>query len=314
MRSASHRPRSWSSSETSSPSGVGAGRAAGVDQQQQGQQAAHLGFGGQQPVQDPGQPDGFVGEVGPQQLLARAGGVAFGEDQVEDAQHPRQAAGQLVAAGDPEDDPRVADLALGPHDPLRHRGLGHQERARHLGGGQPGQAPQRQRGLGLDRQRRVAAGEKQPQPLVGELLLDIAGALAGCRSNMLLCLDLHDRQAGGVGPVPPQPVDGLAPRGGEQPGHRCRRHPIYGPALQRRLDRLGSGVLGEVEITELAHQHGQQPAPLLPEHRLDGAGRPPAGHDRPNSWTGRTSTRHALAPGQRAAQSIAASRSGRSRM
>jgi hypothetical protein len=45
---------------------IGAGRAAGVDQQQQGQQAAHLGFGGQQPVQDPGQPDGFVGEVGPQ--------------------------------------------------------------------------------------------------------------------------------------------------------------------------------------------------------------------------------------------------------
>jgi hypothetical protein len=102
---------------------VGAGRTAGVNQQQ-GQQAARLGFGGQQPVQDAGQPDGFFGEVGPQELLAGAGGVPFGEDQADDAQYRGQAPGQLAAPGNLEG-------------------------ARHLRGGQPGQAPQRQRGLGL---------------------------------------------------------------------------------------------------------------------------------------------------------------------
>lgn len=74
-------------------------------------------------------------------------------------------------------------------------------------GGQPGEAPQRQRGLGLEGQRGVAAGEEQPQPLVGELFADLGGVPAshpGRRGNVLLRLDLHDRQAGGVGLVPPQ--------------------------------------------------------------------------------------------------------------
>ena len=85
-----------------------------------------------------------------------------------------------------------------------------------------------------------------------------------------------------VGLVPPEPVDGLASRGGEQPGDRCRRHTVEGPALQRGLYRIGCGFLGEVELTELAHQHGEQPTPLLSEHRLDGAGRPSTGHGRSN--------------------------------
>jgi hypothetical protein len=101
---------------------------------------------------------------------------------------------------------------------------------------------QRQRDLGLDRQSRVTAGEEQPEALVRKLILD-AICVPGRRSNML-GLHLHDRQPGGVDLVPAQPVDGLAPRSGEQPGHRCRWHPVDGPPLQRRLDRLGSGVLG----------------------------------------------------------------------
>ena len=68
MASASQSARSWSSSSTSSPSASTAGRAAGVDQQQQREQAGHLPFARQQPVQDAGEPDRLVGEVGPQQV------------------------------------------------------------------------------------------------------------------------------------------------------------------------------------------------------------------------------------------------------
>lgn len=45
--------------------GVDPGRAAGVDEQHQGQQSRRRPFGRQQPMQDPAQPDGFVAQVRP---------------------------------------------------------------------------------------------------------------------------------------------------------------------------------------------------------------------------------------------------------
>ena len=40
----------------------------GVDQQHQAEQPGDLPLGGQQPAQDPAQPDGFVGQVDPLQI------------------------------------------------------------------------------------------------------------------------------------------------------------------------------------------------------------------------------------------------------
>ena len=48
-------------------------------------------------------------------------------------------------------------------------GAGHEKRARDLVGLEAAERAQRQRDLGLERQRRVAAGEDQPQPIVGDL-------------------------------------------------------------------------------------------------------------------------------------------------
>ena len=123
---------------------------------------------------------------------------------------------------------------------------------------------------------------------------------------------LQQREPRCVCAVAAQPVDRLAAGSGEQPGGRLARHAVHGPVLQRGCDGLGRYLFGQVEISELADEHSEQPAPFLAEDRLDGAGRPRV-HGASNSMTGRTSILPPpCAPGQRAAHSSAASRSGTS--
>src|SRR6516164_11292941 len=47
------------------------------------------------------------------------------------------------------------------------------------------------------------------------------------------------------------------------------RHPGIRPALGRDRERLRGGLLGQVEIAEVADQAGQYPAPLVAENLLD---------------------------------------------
>ncbi len=67
----------------------------------QREQAGDLAFTGHEAVQDAGEPDRLVGEVGAQEIGAAGGGVALGEDQVDDAQHAGQPGGQLVGGRAP---------------------------------------------------------------------------------------------------------------------------------------------------------------------------------------------------------------------
>ena len=97
-----------------------------------------------------------------------AAAVALVEDQVDDREHGGEPLGQQVVGRHPERDAGGLDLALGPHQSLRHRRLGHQEGAGDLVGGQAAERPQRERDLGVDGERRVAAGEDQLEPLVAE--------------------------------------------------------------------------------------------------------------------------------------------------
>ena len=87
MASVFQSVRSCSSSGTSDPSGAGAGRAAGVGQQHEGQQPGHLAVAGDQPVELAGQPDGLGRQLGPHQLRPRRGRVALVEDEVEHMEH-----------------------------------------------------------------------------------------------------------------------------------------------------------------------------------------------------------------------------------
>ena len=79
-----------------------------------------------------------------------------------------QAVGELGAAGHAVRRVVVAQLALGPHDALRHRRLRHEEGSGDLGGVEPAEQAQRERHLHVGRQRRVAAQEHEAQLVVGD--------------------------------------------------------------------------------------------------------------------------------------------------
>jgi len=169
----------------------------------------------------------------------------------------------------------------------------------------------------LDGKSRVGTGEEQPQPLVGE----VAVRIRGWGGFGPVRLGLHQGEPGGIGVVSPEPVDGPAARRRQQPGAGLRWDALGRPVLQRGLDHLGRDVLGEIEVAEAADEGGEQPAPFLAEHGLHGLHRPhgtgcPLVHrcqSCSKSATGRTSIPPPpRAPGQRAAQSSATSRSGTS--
>ena len=149
--------------------GAGPGVPARVVEQHQGEQAEHLGLVGHQRRQQLAQAQRLRAQLSPHQVLAGGGGVALVEDQVDDREHGVEAVGQRGVARQLERDPGVADLALGPDQALGHGGVGHEERPRDLRPGQAADRLERQRHPRLGRERRVAAGEQQAEPLVADL-------------------------------------------------------------------------------------------------------------------------------------------------
>ncbi len=73
-----------------------------------------------------------------------------------------------MVGGNAERDPCVPDLALRAREPPLHRVRRHEERARDLLRAQTAGRTQGQGDLRLERERRVATGEDQLQPLIGE--------------------------------------------------------------------------------------------------------------------------------------------------
>ena len=93
-------------------------------QLQEGEQSQHLRLAGQQPGEAAGQAEGLLSEVGADPRVAAGGRGAFGEDQVDDVEHPPQACRSLLGRRDLERDTGRGQGLLGPGDPRldgRHR-------------------------------------------------------------------------------------------------------------------------------------------------------------------------------------------------
>jgi hypothetical protein len=206
-----------------------------------------------------------VGERAPQPDRLRhqlgAPAVALVEDQVDDAEDGVEALAQQVRRWHPERDPGRPDLALGPHQPLRHRALRHQEGAGDLLGGEPAQGAQGERHLGLDRERRVAAGEDELQALVRER--------RRARRRLRPAAGGEQAELGGEGPVAPDAVGGPVPRRRDEPGARVVGGAVARPPVGGQRERLLRGLLGEVEVAEEADQRGQHAAPLRAEDLVE---------------------------------------------
>src|SRR5207253_7755525 len=113
----------------------------------------------------------------------------------------------------------------------------------------------RQRHAGLHRQRRVTAGEDQPEPLVADGAGRPGRVVAGQHLSLLLLV------AALV--LAPDPVDRLAVGGGGQPGAGVGGYAVGRPPLHGGRERLGRRFLGDVEVTETPGQGGDHPGPLL---------------------------------------------------
>ena len=239
--------------------------------EQQRLQAERLRLVGHQLRDHRGQPDRLGAQRAAHVGVAGACRVALVEHEVDDVQRGRQALGQRLVRRHRERDARGADLRLGPHESLRHGGLGHEERVRDLGCRQAAQQPQRQRHLRLGRERRVTAGEDQPQPLVGHARrhgLLVGGLVVGRRDGRE---SLELRCALAQHAIAAQPVDRPIARDHDDPRRRVARNALERPALHRGDERILHRLLGKVPVADGADQRRDRPPEVLPKQAIDSA-------------------------------------------
>lgn len=134
------------------------------------------------------------------------------------------------------------DLVLGAHQPLRHRRLRNQERARDLVRRQTTEQTERERDARVRHERRMAAREDQPQPIVRH------GFLLVYRLGYRLHSDVPEELA--LARVAPQPVKCAVAGSRRDPASRIERQSIRRPPLQCHSERFLNRVLGEVDIAE----------------------------------------------------------------
>ena len=114
----------------------------------------------------------------------------------------------------------------------------------------------------------MAAGEDQPQPIVGvgDVRIIGIGRLGG---RLEPRETLEDPSLVGEIALAAKPVDGAVSGDPRDPGSRIGRRPVARPALQRSRERVLDGVLGGVEIAEDSNQDRDRPSRLTPEQAVD---------------------------------------------
>src|SRR5581483_7315108 len=228
------------------------------------------------------------------QVAAHGRPVAGVEDEVDDAEHRREPVGEDVVGRDAERDARVADLPLCANEPLCHRRLWHEERARDLVCLEAAERAQRERDLRLEAERGVTAREHEAQALVGD----------GGVVHRLGLLEREQLRLPSQRAVAADAVDRAVSRSRHEPAGGVRRRPVPRPPLERDRDRVLEGVLGEVEVAEDADQGGEDASVLLAEELLERRYAPTSAV---RMTTGRTSMWPNRADGIFAAHSIASS-------
>jgi hypothetical protein len=172
--------------------------------------------------------------------------------------------GQLLARRHLIRNVRIADLSLGADDALRERRRRNEKGARDFLGFQTAHLAQRQRNAGVGAQRRMAAGENQPEPIVLHgLLVDVLGRHAA----LDLLGDAGHRR---VEPrAAPQPIDRLEAAGRDEPRARIVGKAVLWPAVERRGEGVVHRLLGEIEIAKEADEGREHTARVAAIDRFD---------------------------------------------
>ena len=237
-----------------------------VVQEHQREQSPHLGVVGHQLAQQQAQPDRLVTQLFAHETVALGSRVALVEDQVDHAEHPAHSIRQILVGRHLIRDPSRGDLPLGPHDSLTHRRLGNEERARDLAGREATERAQRERHPSGHIERRVTAGEDQPQAIVDDRALFDHGPV-------LLLVEAHElREALSAirhRAVAAQAIDRAPPRRDGKPRTRIRRNAVARPRRERSRIGVLNRVLRQLEIAHMSNQRGQHGRPLVAKRAGD---------------------------------------------
>jgi hypothetical protein len=113
----------------------------------------------------------------------------------------------------------------------------------------------------------VAAGEDQPQPVVGHRRLRFGVELLGAGRQRLEALEhllLHTQ-----GLLAAEAIDRLVARHPGYPGAGVVRDAVARPALERDDEGFLDRLLGGVEVTQDADQARDRPSRLVAEQAVD---------------------------------------------
>ncbi len=208
--------------------------------------------------------------------------------------------------------PAAADLGLRAHQALAHGGRCHQKRRADRRRVETQHALQDERRADRRLDRRMRAGEHQGEAAVGDF------RRVGCRLFHLFGHQCQVLFAHGRALLPPHRVDRAPPGRRQQPGFGILRHAVLRPVGERGGKRLGKRVFRRRHVAAARGEKGDQLAIAAARRRLGSGAR--IGYcifregQAAMAQSGRTSTVPCAAPGQRAAQARAASRSGTSIM
>ena len=233
----------------------------------------HLRLVWRQPGQHAAQPLGVFAERRPHPVVTRRRRIALVEDQVDHFQHRREANVQFGPARHFVGDLPVRQRALGADDALLDGGLGRQERARDLFGGQAGEQFQRQRDAGLGRQHRVAGREDQPQQVIAHIVIQRSLEI-GHRvflARLHLVADLLVFVIGQL--VAAEMIDAAALGDGHQPRAGITRDAFLRPLLERGDERILRQILGQADVARHPRERRNQLRRLDLPDRVNGGSR-----------------------------------------
>ena len=225
-------------------------------QQQQRRQPHDLGFALEQPQQQPRQPNSLLAQRAADFGGIAACGIALVENQVNHRGDGGKPLGALRGTRGFERHGGVRNARLGAGDALPHRGFGDQKRARDLLHRQTGDDAQRKRDLLGRRQIGMAADEQQPQDVV-----TVMRAVEPFGQRVFGVVEIGDRLVLGQWLLPavaPDVVDCDIAPDHDQPARGIARRAVLRPALQRAQARVLIGLLGGIEIAEIAQQRADR--------------------------------------------------------
>ena len=219
--------------------------AARVMHEHEREQRKDLGFVGHESGKSPAQRSRLGGQIDP------AAAPAFVEDQVHDGEDGSEPVGELVIGRHGEGDARVANLVLGPGQPLAHRLERDEEGECDLLGREAAEGAQGECHLCVEGEGRVAAREDQLEPFVGN---DGGGRVVHRSLRDGLEVTREQLRLRGQHLLTADLVDGTVAGGRDEPADRAGRLSVTWPALRGDREGVGRRFLGQFDVAEYPGQ------------------------------------------------------------